>query len=751
MSVVLAEAGPKESILWRRVVLERLHRVFALIIVLQLIQPFQEFWWSETYRVVYAALAVYGASELLFSRLLWLRLIIQAAGAAGATLLFARADWLGWPQAREWPLWREFLTHNSFEMHPYLELALLALFACHALAHWGTTKRKAIVLTLLAVTTLAAVDSFFPFELWRSIIWTVAAGLGWLVVLHLRMLREMHFDSWSSLAERPFELLLPALIVIGLLIVLGILMPRAPSLLEDPYTLWMQSQDKDIPSFAGEGGTLITGSSSSSGGQSSTKSGYGRNDSQIGGGFQYDYSPVMQVTTNLKSYLRGETKAVYTGKGWSDLKGQESVAVATGTKSAQELPLEPEMTDAAGIRKVEQTVIVLRKDRLSVLFAASPASSLVELDSSRNAQLFWNPDERELRFQRPASVESYTVVSEVQELDEEKLRALTADSAESANAAPDEYDQLPDSLPERVKELAQTVTAGATNDYDRLKLLEQYLRSTYPYTNTPDVSKQASKDVVDAFLFEIQEGYCDYYSTAFVVMARTLGVPTRWVKGYTAGVNPSAEEEARYGGGYVPDPDGAGTYTVRNADAHSWAEAYFEGYGWVSFEPTAGFSFPAPVPEQAAEVVPLPVSSPSETPVTEAEASGASWTRPALIAAGAVVLALLLGGAWLIVRRRGGLLLAMKKLRHFGLTPNQRIVKEMESFLRFMQRRGFKRSKDETMRETFGGWGGRFGSLKPELEGVLLRFEGARYGSGDGAEEEYEHFSQLAEKIRKAL
>src|SRR5690606_12086850 len=44
-----------------------------------------------------------------------------------------------------------------------------------------------------------------------------------------------------------------------------------------------------------------------------------------------------------------------------------------------------------------------------------------------------------------------------------------------------------------------------------------------------------SADFVDSFLFEIQEGYCDYYSTAMVVMARTLGLPARWVKGYVPG------------------------------------------------------------------------------------------------------------------------------------------------------------------------------------------------------------------------
>src|SRR5690606_31228497 len=78
-----------------------------------------------------------------------------------------------------------------------------------------------------------------------------------------------------------------------------------------------------------------------------------------------------------------------------------------------------------------------------------------------------------------------------------------------------------------------------TNDYERALLLEQYLRMNYRYTNTPDNSLLSgqSDDFVDQFLFELQEGYCDYFSTAMVIMARTLGMPARWVKGFTAGIN----------------------------------------------------------------------------------------------------------------------------------------------------------------------------------------------------------------------
>ncbi len=742
-----ASARRKEAVLWRKLLLERLHRLFSLILVLQLIHCFGDYWWTETYRVVYATLAVYGITELLISRALALRLALQIVAALVSAAVFAPVRWLGWPLSwRNWEEVRHFLAAHGEQFHPFAELALGALFVTHVLAAWGTTRARTIAIVLVTVFTLAAIDSYFPYELWSNIAWAVLAGLGWLVVIHLRQLRDRHYDSWEALAERPLELMLPAVVVIGVLILAGVLMPRAPVLLEDPYTIWMEAQNKEVPSLAGEGGYLINGSPLSSGSSGSAKSGYGRNDTQIGGGFQFDYSPVMQVTTTQKSYWRGETKAVYTGKGWSDRKGMETVPASAGDKN---LPLDPPREKKDGVREVVQTVTMIRKDRVPVLFAAGPPSGIEEIKGGNNPKLFWNSEEWELRFQRPTQLESYTVVSEVQELDENRLRELSAvprDGKASVDLSP--YLQLPTSVPKRVRDLAEQVTEGATDDYDRLKKLESYLSTTYPYTNTPDTGKQKSSDVVDAFLFEIQEGYCDYYSTAFVVMARSLGLPTRWVKGYTSGSNPADEERARYGGGYTPDPDGAGTYTVRNADAHSWAEAYFEGYGWVPFEPTAGFSIPLPLPKDA----PLPTSDVTETIQTPdeetVEPASAGWSKPVAIAAGALIVAL--AAAWAFWKRRS-LLASWKRLRHRGATPNQRIVREMESLVSFMQRRGFKRNPHETLRETFAGWSGRFGSLRTEFEGVLQQFESARYGGERVDEEACARFAETAERIRKAL
>jgi transglutaminase-like putative cysteine protease len=132
------------------------------------------------------------------------------------------------------------------------------------------------------------------------------------------------------------------------------------------------------------------------------------------------------------------------------------------------------------------------------------------------------------------------------------------------------YTQLPDSLPQRVSDLAQQIAGELDSPYDQARALEQFLRQ-YPYSlEIPPPSN--NDDPVDYFLFEAQTGYCDYYASSMVVMARTLGLPARMAIGYLS-----------------QPPNADGQQIIRQIDGHSWAEVYFAGYGWVEFEPTAPF------------------------------------------------------------------------------------------------------------------------------------------------------------------
>ncbi|MFC5405183.1 transglutaminase TgpA family protein [Cohnella soli] len=731
---------------WRSLFLERLHRLLAVAIVVQLIQCFSDTWWEETYAIIYGMLGVTAITELLFTRLLGLRLLVQIAALIGFTIWKMEVTWGGWPLSwRSWTEIERFVTFHSDQFHPFFELGIGTLALVHVFSWVGSRRAGAVLVIVMSIGLMAAIDSFYPLELWHNIAWIVVAGLAWLVVIHLRQLQERHPESWESLAQRPLDIAFPAVLVITLVLLSGIFMPRAPVVLQDPYTMWSESQGKAVTALPGEGGIQKINIESSSK-KGSSLSGYSRDDRKIGGSFQFDYSPVMTVTTTQASYWRGETKAIYNGKGWADTKQPTLVPLPVGGDA--KMKTVPERSPEAKTKEVVQTVKMERKDKLPVLFGAGSISAVSELKSDNNAGLRWNAVEGEARWNKSARVESYTLVSEVTVLDEQGLRQAPAPSSEY-DFSP--YLQLPETLPQRVRDLAAEKTADATNSYDKAKKLEEFLKTTFPYTNTPDLTKmtnRANSDFVDAFLFEIQEGYCDYFSTSFVVMARSIGLPTRWVKGYSTGNDVQASERARFMDRLEDrDPTRSGTYTVRNADAHSWAEVYFEGYGWIPFEPTSGFSVPQPLPE-GETITPDPSTDTETTPVdTKVATNDNNWF--VVGAAIGVSLVLAIAAVFLYRSRRAHQL--WERIRTRGHSPSQRAAREMEKLLSFLQRKGLRREQHETIRETFNRWGDRFGSLRAEFDGAIVSFEKVRYGQESGDSVQLNEFTAAAEKIRKGF
>jgi len=119
----------------------------------------------------------------------------------------------------------------------------------------------------------------------------------------------------------------------------------------------------------------------------------------------------------------------------------------------------------------------------------------------------------------------------------------------------------------------QSTRDARTNEEIGLAL-EKYLRELpYTYEVAP---LSTNSDAVDQFLFDMRQGYCTYYASAFAVLARSLGVPARLAVGYNSGI-------------YDPDSQ---TYTVYEGDAHAWPELYIAGR-WVVFEPTPIMPLPA--------------------------------------------------------------------------------------------------------------------------------------------------------------
>ncbi|MBN1814568.1 MAG: transglutaminase domain-containing protein [Anaerolineae bacterium] len=253
------------------------------------------------------------------------------------------------------------------------------------------------------------------------------------------------------------------------------------------------------------------------------------------------------------------------------------------------------------------------------------AGTLVSVDQDYNVAWHAPGD----AFAATTKEKAYNAVSILPVFTVEQLQAAGTDYPDWVRGR---YLWLPDTIPERVLTLARDLTATAPTPYDRAYAIETYLR-TFPY-NLDVPAPPSDRDVADYFLFELQEGYCDYYATAMVVMARAAGLPARYVAGYATGTYD-----------YIK-----GHYVVAEANAHAWVEVYFPGYGWVEFEPTAGL----PAIERPTEgdiVPPEPPpkpSKPEEQVVARPWWNVATWPWWLTGMAGLIVLTMV-GVAWVAV------------------------------------------------------------------------------------------------------
>lgn len=245
-----------------------------------------------------------------------------------------------------------------------------------------------------------------------------------------------------------------------------------------------------------------------------------------------------------------------------------------------------------------------------------------------------------------------------------EIPTLTSDDLEDARVGdPGDARALevpPTSHAADIAALAADLTAEAETPYEQAMALQSYLRSAANFTYDTRVDPARTDDAVWDFL-ESRKGYCVQFATAMTVMSRSLGIP------------------ARVGVGFLPGQVDGDEYVVTGRQAHAWPELYFEGQGWVRFEPTPAVQTGAPprwsdpfanVPNAGPTQEVVPTGRPGAVPTGrpnspsapgEIAEQGTDWVPAALTAA--LVLALGAVGATVLVRRRSRLLA--------DLTPEQ--------------------------------------------------------------------------------
>ncbi len=249
---------------------------------------------------------------------------------------------------------------------------------------------------------------------------------------------------------------------------------------------------------------------------------------------------------------RSFTYDTYTGHGWVTTQtttlNYEAGVTITGTHSLEH-------------RRVLTQTVRRSADRGNVIHVAG---ELTSVDQPYQAVMRSDED----IFGATSDVRAYQAAGLLPVFTEKELRSIT--DTTYPEWVTERYLQLPTAVPTRVLDLAQQLTVDLPTTYDQALAIEEFLR-TYPYTlEVP--APPPDREVADFFLFDLQRGYCDYYATTMVVLARAAGLPARVVMGYS-------------GGAFEPV---SAQYAVYETDSHAWAEVYFPGYGWIEFEPTAG-------------------------------------------------------------------------------------------------------------------------------------------------------------------
>jgi hypothetical protein len=243
---------------------------------------------------------------------------------------------------------------------------------------------------------------------------------------------------------------------------------------------------------------------------------------------------------------------------------------------------------------------------------------------------------------RDAADEDYTVTAQVIQPTREQVQAASA-----TNAGADVE------VSESIAETAREVTAGASNDYDRLIAMQSWFRSDFEYSLDAPVDGDfdgTGTDAVEQFL-QVRSGYCIHFSGAFALMAQSLGMEVRIVVGYLPG---SMTDEKR---------GDEAIYTVSSDQLHAWPEVHFEGIGWVPFEPTASLGTPTDflpavtgggtstdpdAPEPSATPSGTPTTGPraDENPETSSPTGGDSLRRvdptPVVLTGAGILLVLLI-------------------------------------------------------------------------------------------------------------
>ncbi|MEH6992772.1 transglutaminaseTgpA domain-containing protein [Neobacillus drentensis] len=572
------------------------------------------------------------------------------------------------------------------ELRTLLFFILLWLMV-YLVNYWLLNRQRIFIFFFMTLIYITVLDTFTLYSAKTAIVRTVVVGFAVMGMLTYYRILAKEEVSADSIITRKW--LRPLVIMIAFSVIVGIIAPKFEPIWPDPVPYLQAAGNKGGEDTNGKGVSKV---------------GYGTDDTQLGGPFIGDDSTVFKAEAGQKNYWKVETKDHYTGKGWIpssstsiQIGGDELIPIST-------IPSSVETRDASAR-------LFLFMDYEHLIYPAGihraqfERSYILEIDSMKEKISIFGFNSK------PIAPDAYTVEYKIPQYVASDLRETSVvDPVQIDSEFLAQYTQLPENLPERIKELAQSITEGETNWFDKAKAIERHFSgSDFRYDQKNVAVPEEEDDYVDQFLFDTKVGYCDNFSTSMAVLLRTLGIPTRWVKGYT-------------GGDFLDYSEGdtsKSIYEITNNNAHSWVEVYFPNQGWVPFEPTKGFTnevsidFTNPdgtpaATETTAQQAPKPQqnleedSSSSENKDNSFSFTGfwlsiknffnSNWKLILLVSA------IVVGAAGLLYRSRGKWIPRLYLLQFRLRKKDENIGKAYLILLEQLERYGLKRNDGQTLR-----------------------------------------------------
>ena len=299
--------------------------------------------------------------------------------------------------------------------------------------------------------------------------------------------------------------------------------------------------------------------------------GYQAMSGQLGGPATPSDYPILSIRADEKLLLRGAIKREYTGNLWVDS--------GVSSRNLYVSPLRASLRDQVfglDLPQNLQSSPALHQTNADVRFLSRGTSTLFlphrisRLNAEADMVTYFNTSgevfiTRSVRAGDTYSFSAYVADEHWYGMDEYLTSLETAQPSIVTNS----YLQLPHKIVTDVYGLTYSIVSGKSTPYQKALAIESYLKGNYRYTLTPNPPPDGV-DFVSYFLLESHEGYCSYFASAMGVMARIVGIPSRYVEGYSV----------------YPDPDEDGFTEVTGKSAHAWVELYFNGFGWLPFDPT---------------------------------------------------------------------------------------------------------------------------------------------------------------------